>query len=197
MVVPQHHETRKSLVKREKLIITGALLGALAAAPGAQAATTASGSQAITGTPTAQLAATFPSAYAFGTLTVGGAGNTSTEQIVNVKSNASWGVKISTDQAAGKMREWDGSAYVAAGNIFTNALQWALTSTGGTPVGSPTYANLSSTATLVAGSQGRTSDSGLDVGAKFKQLVSYADQATLAGSNTYRVLVTYDAAQGF
>jgi hypothetical protein len=197
MAVPQHHETRKSLVKREKLIITGALLGALAAAPGAQAATTASGSQAITGTPTAQLAATFPSAYAFGTLTVGGAGNTSTEQIVNVKSNASWGVKISTDQAAGKMREWDGSAYVAAGNILTNALQWALTSTGGTPVGSPTYADLSSTATLVTTGQARTSDSGVDVGTTFKQLVSYGDQASLAGGHSYRVLVTYDAAQGF
>src|SRR3954447_6116848 len=182
---------------RSHIIAAGALAAALATAPSAMAATTASGSQAITGTPTAQLAATFPSAYAFGTLTVGGAGNTSTEQVVNVKSNASWGIKISSDQAAGKMREWDGSAYVAAGNIFTNALQWALTSTGGTPVGSPTYANLSSTAAPGGGSQGRTSDSGLDVGAKFKQLVSYADQATLAGSNTYRVLVTYDAAQGF
>src|SRR4051812_43614689 len=119
MAVPQHHETRKSLVKRDNLIITGALLGALAVAPGAQAATTASGSQAITGTPTAQLAATFPSAYAFGTLTVGGSGNTSTEQVVNIKSNASWGVKVSSDQTAGKMREWDGSAYVAAGFVLT------------------------------------------------------------------------------
>src|SRR3954466_10897248 len=107
--------------------IAGALCAALATAPSAMAATTASGSQAITGTPTAPLAATFPSAYAFGTLTVGGAGNTSTEQVVNVKSNASWGVKISSDQAAGKMREWDGSAYVAAGYILTNAMQWGLT----------------------------------------------------------------------
>src|SRR3954453_685080 len=100
MAVPQHHETRKSLVKREKLIITGALLGALAAAPGATAATTASGSQAVTGTPTAQLEATFPSNSAFATLTVGAAGNASTEQTVNVKSNASWGIKIASDQAA-------------------------------------------------------------------------------------------------
>jgi hypothetical protein len=182
---------------RKDIIITGALLGVLAAAPGASAATTASGSQAITGTPTAQLAATFPSAYAFGTLTVGGAGNTSTEQVVNVKSNASWGVKISSDQAAGKMREWDGAAYVGGGNILANAMQWALTTLGGTPVGSPSYANLSSTATLVTTGQARTADAGVDVGTTFKQLVSYGDEASLAGSNTYRVLVTYDAAQGF
>src|SRR3954452_23417121 len=115
--------------------IAGALCAALAFAPSAMAATTASGSQAVTGTPTAQLAATFPSAYSFGTLTVGGSGNTSTEQIVNVKSNASWGIKIASDQAAGKMREWDGSVYIASGHILANALQWALTSTGGTPVG--------------------------------------------------------------
>jgi len=185
-------------VNREKLIIiTGALLGALAAAPGAQAATTASGSQAVTGTPTAQLAATFPSDYAFGTLVVGAANNTSTEQVVNVKSNASWGVKISSDQAAGKMREWDGSAYVAAGYILTNAMQWGLTTLAGTPVGSPTYANLSSTATLVTTGQSRTGDSGVDVGTTFKQLVSYGDQASLTGGHSYRVLATYDAAQGF
>jgi len=184
-------------VKRDKLIITGALLGTLAAAPSAQAATTASGSQAITGTPTAQLAATFPSNYAFGTLVVGAANNTSTEQVVNIKSNASWGVKISSDQAAGKMREWDGSAYVAAGNILTNAMQWALTTLGGTPVGSPSYADLSSTATLVTTGQSRTGDSGVDVASTFKQLVSYGDQASLTGGHSYRVLVTYDAAQGF
>ena len=185
-------------MKHKKLITTlGALVAALAAAPSALAATTASGTQAITGLPTAQLAATFPTAYSFGTLAVGGSGNTSTEQVVNVKSNASWGLKISSDQTAGKMREWDGSAYVASGNILANSLQWALTTLGGTPVGSPTYANLSSTATLVSGSQARSGDSGVDVATTFKQLVSYADQATLSGANTYRVLVTYDAQQGF
>jgi hypothetical protein len=186
-------------VKHRNTLIThsGALLAALALAPTASAAIGATGSQAVTGTPTAQLEATFPSDYAFGTFVVGGSGNTSTEQLVNVKSNASWGIKIASDQAAGKMREWDGSAYVASGNVLANALQWALTSTGGTPVASPTYANLSSTATLVTGSQGRTGDSGLNVGARFKQFVSYADEASLAGSNSYRVLVTYDAAQGF
>ena len=49
----------------------------------------------------------------------------------------------------------------------------------------------------MSGSQGRTGDSGVDLGTTFKQLVSYSDQATLSGANTYRVLVTYDAAQGF
>src|SRR3954452_14994469 len=144
--------------------IAGAFCAALALAPSATAATTASGTQAITGLPTAQLAATFPTAYSFGTLAVGGSGNTSSEQVVNVKSNASWGLKISSDQTAGKMREWDGSAYVASGNMFTNALQWALTTLGGTPVGSPTSAGLSSTATLVSGSQGRPAASGVDLG---------------------------------
>src|SRR5256885_14370937 len=76
--------------------IAGALCAALAFAPSAMAATTASGSQAITGLPTAQLAAPVPSAYSFGTPAVGGAGNTPTEQVVNVKANAPWGLKISS-----------------------------------------------------------------------------------------------------
>jgi len=183
-----------------KRIITttaGVLLAAVAAAPAASAATTATGTQAITGTPTAQLVATFPSAYSFGTLTVGGSGNTSTEQVVNVKSNASWGVKISSDQTAGKMREWDGSAYVASGFILANPLQWALTTLAGTPVGSPSYANLSSTATSVTTGQAATGDTGVNVGTTFNQLVSYADNASLTTGHSYRVLVTYDAEQGF
>lgn len=172
---------------------TLAALAALAITSSASAATTASGSQALTGAPAPTLTSSFPSDYAWGSWAIG-SGNVSAEQITNVKSNEQWGVKISSDETGGIMRRWDGSSYVAG--ALANSLQWANTSIGGSAVGSPVYGNLSSTAALVSGSQAITSDSGTDVGVKFKQLVSYADNANL-GTDLYRILVTYDAAQGF
>jgi hypothetical protein len=168
-----------------------AALAALALAAPAQAATTASGSQEITGAPTPTLTASFPSDYAWGSWTIGS--NTSSEQVVNVMSNEQWGVKISSDEPNFFMRRWDGSSY---GNALLSALQWANTSIGGTPVGSPVYADLSSTPSLVAGTQPITSDTGTDVGVKFGQDISYGDDADL-GTDVYRIVVTYDAAQGF
>ena len=166
---------------------------ALIAAVPAQAATSAQGTQAVTGTPDATLEATFPTAYSFGTFAIG-TPNTSTEQVLNVKSNAAWGVKVSSDQASGYMRRHDGTAYVAG--QLGSALQWANTSFDGTPVGSPVYANLGSTQGLVLGSKPATGNAGADVGVTYRQAVAYTDDANL-GSDVYRVAVTFDAAQGF
>jgi len=187
------------LRNRERRTRTGlkaaAAVAILALAPAsAQAATDEQGAQVITGAPTFSLDATFPVAYSFGTFAVGPGGNSSTEQTVNVKSNAAWGVKVSTDEASGFMRRHDGSFYVAG--QLNNALQWANTSYDGTPVGSPVYANLGSTQALVVGSKPGTADAGKDVGVSYKQLVSYSDDANL-GTDTYRITVTYDATQGF
>ena len=175
-----------------KTVAAAAAVACIATVP-AQAATSATGTQSVTGAPDATLEATFPSAYSFGTFAIG-TPNTSTEQILNVKSNASWGVKVSSDAATGNMRRYDGSAYVAG--QLASPLEWANTSVDGTPVGSPVYANLGSTQGLVLGSRAATDNAGDAVGVTYRQNVSYTDDANL-GTDVYRVAVTFDAAQGF
>lgn len=160
-----------------------------------QAATSASGSQSVTADVANTLEATFPGAYAWGSLDAGAAANTSSTQTVNVKSNQTWGVKASTDQTGGQMKEWTGAAYVAVTpKVLTNALTWKVSQIGATPQVT-TYAAFTSTPALATGTQAITSDSGTDVSFLFKQLISYAD--TSAGANDYRVLVNYDVAQGW
>lgn len=168
----------------------------LAATPAAGAATSASGSQSVTADIANTLEATFPSAYAWGDLIVGAAGNTSTEQVVNVKSNAAWGVKVASDLVDGKMKEWTGAAYVAVTpKVLTNPLTWRLSTLGG--VGQATsFAALSSVQALVSGTQPATTDSGVNVGTAYRQVISYAD-VNAGVTNDYRILVSYDVAQGY
>ena len=157
----------------------------------ASAATTQSQNQVVTGTPTPQLVATFPGDFSFATFAPA-ATSSSSEQTINVKSNTSWGLRVSADSA--NMRRWNGSAYVAG--TLASPLSWAKTSQGGTPVGSPSYAAIAtSTANVVTG-QTLTSDAGVDVGVTFQQPVSYADNASI-GTDVYRAVATYDAGQGF
>lgn len=163
-------------------------------APAASAATSATGSQSVTADVADTLEATFPGAYAWGDLVAGAAANTSAEQAITVKSNATWGVRVATDQAAGKLREWTGAAYVGAGKILTNALTWRLSTLGGVAQGGA-YTAFSSTPALVTGSQAATDDTGVAVGLTYQQAVSYAD--TNAGANDYRVLVSFDVSQGY
>jgi hypothetical protein len=161
----------------------------------AQAATSATGSQSVTADVNNTLEATFPGAYAWGSLDAGATGNTSSAQTVNVKSNSSWGVKASTDQVGGHMKEWTGAAYVASSpRTLANALTWRLSALGG--AGQPTsFAAFTSTPALVTGSQAVTDDAGVDVALTYKQAISYAD--VNAGANDYRALVSFDVAQGY
>lgn len=171
------------------------LLAALSAvAPGAAtAATSATGSQSVTADINDTLEATFPSAYAWGNLDPGS--NTSAAQTVNVKSNASWGAKASTDDVGGRMTEWNGTTYVAVTpKVLTNALNWRLSALGGVAQVT-SFAAFTSTPALVTGSQGLTGDSGVDVALTYNQVISYADAK--AGTNDYRTLVSFDVAQGY
>src|SRR3954469_11629271 len=131
-----------------------AALAALVSAAPAGAATAATANQAITGVPTTQLVATFPSDYAFASLSPGNTA-TSSGQIITVKSNGPWGIKIAWDSQRGVMRRHNGSTYVAGS--LTSALQWAKTREG-TPIGSPSYASLSGTQALVSTTLGPTTN---------------------------------------
>ena len=177
------------------LAVLGAGAALMIAAAPASAATSATGTSSVTADVANTLEASFPAAYAWGSLNAGATGNTSTEQVVNVKSNQTWGVKIASDLTDGKMKEWTGSAYVTTTpKILTNALDWRLTSIGAAAQ-STTYAALSSTEALATGTQAITTDSGTNVGVKYKQVISYSDVA--AGVNDYRILANYNVAQGF
>ncbi len=179
----------------KRISAMAAVAGILVAAAPASAATTASGTSSVTADVANTLEASFPTAYAWGSLNAGSSGNESAEQTLNVKSNQTWGVKISSDLTDGKMKEWTGSAYVTTSpKILANALSWRLSSIGGTPQ-SGTYAALSSTEALAAGTQAITSDSGTNLGVKYKQVVSYGDVA--AGTNDYRLEASYNVQQGF
>jgi hypothetical protein len=177
-----------------RTLAAGAALFLAAASP-ASAATTASGNSSVTADVVDTLEATFPAAYAWGGLNAGAAGNQSAEQTVNVMSNQTWGVEISSDLADGRMMEWDGLAYDATSPLtFTNPLEWRFSSLDGVAQGT-SYAALSSTGALVTGSQPITPDGGTDVGTRYQQVVSYGDVS--AGSNDYRLLVNYDVQQGW
>jgi hypothetical protein len=174
--------------------VIAAVAAALTLLP-AQAAFAVTGNQSITADVAPTLQATFPSDYAWGNLSPGAAGNTSSEQTVNVKSNAAWGLKVSTDLVDGRMKEWTGAAYVSSSpKILANALTWRMSTLGGSAQGT-SFAAASSTAALVTGSQPITGDSGTDVGITYKQVASFSDAN--AGSNDYRIAVTFDAAQGY
>jgi hypothetical protein len=177
-----------------------AVLGSVAAlmviAAPASAATTATGDSSVTADVVATLEATFPSAYAWGDLNAGVAGNVSSEQTVNVKSNATWGVKTSTDDAGGQLTEWDGLAYDATSpKVLIHALQWRLSHLDGVVQGAP-FVDYSSTPVLVTtNAEAVTPDAGVDVDATYKQTISYGD--FVAGVNDYRILVNYSVSQGF
>jgi hypothetical protein len=170
--------------------VLAGVLAAAGAAPAA-AATSQSQNQVITGAPVPQLVATFPGDFGFASFAPGSTASSS-EQVLNVKSNGSWGLRISADSA--NMRRWNGSAYVAGS--LASPLTWARTSLGGTPVGAPSYSAIAtSTASVVTG-QPVTGDPGIDVGVTFRQPVSYGDEASL-GFDVYRAVVTYAASQSF
>ena len=180
-------------MKRTLTTISAAAALLVAAAP-ASAATTASGDSSVTADVADTLEATFPGAYGWGNLSAGT--NESTEQVVNVKSNKSWGLKISSDLSDGKMKEWNSlDLYLLGGKTLTNPLNWRLTSLAGAAQSS-TYAAISSTEALVTGGQPATSDTGTNVGVKYKQVVSFSDPP-LGATNDYRIQAKYDASQGF
>lgn len=144
------------------------------------------------------LEATFPGAYVWGPLDAGNSGNVSAEQVITVTSTEPWGVRISSDLADGRMKEWTGTAYVSsAPKVLGNPLTWGLTRIGATPQ-TPAYQALSSSAaSVVSGvaSTCTTTCGSTEIGVRYRQVVGYGDVS--AGANDYRIEVSFDAAHGF
>ena len=144
------------------------------------------------------LEVTFPPDFAWGQLDPGPAGNESAEQMVAVTSNELWGLRVASDLADGRMTEWTGGAYVVGTpKILSHPLRWSLSSidTVGQP---PSYQALSSAPGAVLSNQPSTCPgacASAQIGVRYRQPISFADEP--AGANTYRIQVTYDAAQGF
>lgn len=151
----------------------------------------ATGSHSVTGAVPATLTATFPSDYSFGNFAIGST-STSTEQTMKVKSNKSWGVKLNSDQANGQMRQATSTGTYTGSLILANPMQWSRT----TPTPSTSYTNLSSTPSLIAGSQSKTGNAGATVGVTYQQQIEFSDDPT-PGTDIYKIVVTYDAQQGF
>lgn len=141
------------------------------------------------------LEATFPSDYAWGQLNLGG--NESVEQVITVTSNQSWGVRIASDLADGRMKEWSGSAYVAtAPKILEVPLEWAPSSIDGVAQ-SMGYRAVSSTSADAVSGQPSTCPvdcSPVQIGVRYRQVLGFADAP--AGVNEYRIVLSFEAAQG-
>lgn len=140
-----------------------------------------------------------PASADLGTLDAGTTG-TSADQSLVVSSNQSWGVKVASDAATGRMREWTGSAYAASPATLTNPLEWALTSVGGSPR-TPSWAPASSSQASVVSGRPAT---GCTLGAlcgtetiqvRYRQSISFSDRRV--APNRYRVRLTYTAQHGF
>lgn len=124
------------------------------------------------------------------------------EQTLTISSNLSYGVKVSSDLADGRMKEWTGAAYVAAApKTMATPLDVAKTSYQGTTY-TPSWHALSSTPFLLGTSLGPTDCLiGLlcgthALGVKYRLRPSFSDRRA-GPTGSYRVLVTYTADHAF
>jgi hypothetical protein len=167
------------------LLVCCVLLCTLMVVPGVLAGTT--GTADVSGNPAATLDLTVTGFHSFGDMAVGDNINTTANTVnAHVVSNAPWTVDVSDTHvgaagAAGTMAEWNGSAWVGAGKVLTNALQM---SDDGT-----TYFALSGAGhALFSGIDGT-----FDYSPYFKQIIAVADTRVVAG-HSYRIVTTYTAA---
>ncbi|WP_205696265.1 hypothetical protein [Conexibacter sp. SYSU D00693] len=126
---------------------------------------------------------------------------TSAEQVMQVAAGNSWGMRISVDQAGGRMREHNGTSYVASGKVMHHPLQWRLSSFDGTAQ-STSFADLSTTPAVALTNRSITGCvlllllcTDIPLGFRFRMTTSFWDAN--AGANNYRIQVTYDTQLGF
>jgi hypothetical protein len=144
------------------------------------------------------LEATFPAPYAWGALDAGARGTKSAEQVITVTSNEPWGVRVASDLADGRMKEWDGTGYVTASpKSLVNPLEWTLTRIDAAtqPLSFTAFSSTAASMLSEQPSTCATTCATAEIGVQYRQVVSYADAA--AGVNDYRIDVIYEAGQGF
>ena len=107
-----------------------------------------------------------------------------------VRSNAAWGLQISSDESLGMLREYDRSlgGYVVGGQML-GPLEWA------TNVNGP-WTPVSSTPTNMFTNLPPTGEQGATVGFVLRVTPSFDDQPLSAG-RVYRIVLTYTAGVGF
>lgn len=108
-----------------------------------------------------------------------------------VKCNASWGIQVKSDEAAGKMREFNvGTAtYVTDGRTSQKSLEW------GTSAAGP-WTALSGTHMNIVTSMLPTGETGSDVSMYLRYTPGFND-VPLTGDRIYRSVLTYTAAVGY
>ncbi|MBI2914839.1 MAG: hypothetical protein HYY08_02825 [Firmicutes bacterium] len=171
-----------------------ALVLLVAAAVGSvQAATTSTGGTAVTANVEDAISvASWPAQ----TFNIGGAlvpevPTVSGALSFTVRSNTTWGIKISSDDTAGKMREYDtaSSSYVTSGKTLKNSLEWGPTTSG-------PWTGVSSTPGTMFAGQASTGDAGATVNFVLRLTASF-DDLKLATGRVYRVVLTYTVGTGY
>lgn len=157
--------------------------------PTAIAATSTSGNTSVTCNVASMVEAAIPAQLSFGDILPGAVGAESPVFNITVKSNTTWGMKIKSDLADGRMKEWTGTSYAASPKVLSRALEWKEDTSG-------SYAAISGTEAVVVTGKSPTSDLGTIVGLRFKQVVSYAD-SRLENGNTYHILIFYTISQNY
>ncbi|HHV63292.1 MAG TPA: hypothetical protein GXX51_11730 [Firmicutes bacterium] len=156
----------------------------------AVAAPSSSQTMSVTCTIANALEASFPANIDLGELSPSSTFFESPEGIITVWSNAPWGIKIKSDNADGRLMEWNGTNYVSpGGKTLGHPLEWK------GPTGD--YAPLTGTEASVVAGQAPTPDAGQSIAIRFRQRVTYSDAPLSAAGNKYRIAVILTASQGY
>lgn len=163
--------------------ILPAVLGIGLLLTSAAIADTQTGTQEVTAQVAHAIELTVPPSYDWGLLVIGE--NESDLQPVTVKSTAPYDLNIRADRT--KLAEYDlaGGGYTAGGRELQDVLQWKEASQGA-------YSPISTIDMPVLSAAPPTGSAGATTSIRFRQVVSYGDQALPEGM-VYRIVLTYTA----
>ncbi|MGE5588149.1 MAG: hypothetical protein ACM3ZO_08030 [Clostridia bacterium] len=137
------------------------------------------------------LEASFPGPVSLGNLDVGAPPALSAPQVVTVRSNAPWALKIRSDAQDGRMKQWTGTGYASPEPRTLSApLEWKRSD-------GVDFAPVSGNEAVVAAGMPPTGSAGATISMVFRQEVTYDDQALPDPAHAYRIEVTYVAAQTY
>lgn len=108
-----------------------------------------------------------------------------------VRCNSTWGIQIKSDEAAGKLREYDTTKneYVADGRLSQRGLEWSGATSG-------PWTRVSSTLSSIVTNQPATEESGSTVSLYLRYNPGFND-IPLGADRTYHITLTYTASVGY